>query len=64
MPAAWGVAVSMLSADFFADDDVLACLEADSVLCAKHYRYVSRALCRAAIPPADDSMPPAVDAPT
>ena len=61
MPASWGVAVGMLGAEHFAEDAVLCNLDDDAVLCAKHYRHVSRAIGRALLLPADAE---ASDAPT
>ena len=64
MPAAWGVAAGLLGADFFADDAIIGCLDDDSVLCAKHYRHVTRALGKAVVQSADAPPPTAADAPT
>ena len=48
MPATWGVAVGLLGPDCFAEDEVLGSLDADAVLCTKHYRYASR-ICGSAV---------------
>ena len=51
LPAAWGVATGLLGDDFFADDAVLGDIDADAVLCARHYRHACRVLDRAVVQP-------------
>ena len=51
MPTAWGVAVAMLGGEHFDEDAVLRDLDADSVLCAKHYRYACRIVGNAVLQP-------------